>query len=424
MQRLGCVPRQRERALWIQGDSYAAFESIGSIALELSNSQSRLNIIFSSRNADVRTALAAKYPEYLVWTVPFGNALSAGLFLARANVRTVVALENTASVSESLIHELKRRAIALVGLCARHDAAAPRTELARALEVAIKVGEPSVTSERKLDRADGSQVCSITTAAAMLSEMLGRDIKALRDDIVPSNRFAEFILKHCERAPIRWRLRRIRDIEGLRVALARPESILCLGNGPSSEHPDIEGQTHDALFRVNHNWLNRGYLCKPDIVFTGGKPTMRAVSGAIFGLHNPACARRLVMSRFFKPWCNATQFFDVPDLNPLLQSFPWGTLRPTNGASMLAAAVALEPRRLIVGGIDLFQHPSGSYPGDTTTPNAFSPAHAREAEVAFILTLFDSYAGDLVIIGDVLRAHWEQHRMSRDAISGKRILVE
>jgi hypothetical protein len=424
LQRLGIVPRQRERALWIQGDSYAAFESVCSVALELSSTQSRLNIIFSSRDADVRSALAAKYPEYLVWTVPFSNALSAGLFLARANVRTVVALENTATISESLIRELKRRAIALVGLCARHDAAAPRIELARAFEIAINVEAPLVTSERRLNRADGSQVRSIATTAVMLSEMLGRDIKALRDDIVPSNRFAEFILNHCERAPIRWRLQRIRDIEGLKVALGRPESILCLGNGPSSEHPDIERQAHDVLFRVNHSWLNRGYLCQPDIVFTGGKPTMRAVSDAIFGLHNPACARRLVMSRFFKPWCNGTQFFDVPDLNPLLQSFPWGTLRPTNGASMLAAAVALEPRRLIVGGIDLFQHPSGSYPGDTTTPNAFSPAHAREAELAFILTLFDSYAGDLVIIGDVLRAHWEQHRMSRDAVSGKRILVE
>jgi hypothetical protein len=409
LQRLGFAPRQRERTLWIHGDSFAAFESIGALALEISRTQSRLRIILSSGRPRVQSALAERYPEYLVWTVPFSNVVSTGLFLARANVRTVVVLENAASISERLIRELKRRAIALVGLCARRDAAPPATELMRAFEIAIKLSEPSTTIDQKLGRTDGLQVRSI----AMLGEMLGRDIKALRADRVPANKLADFILKNCERLPIRWRLRRLRTAEELIIALGRPESILCLGNGPSSEGPDIERHAHDVLFRVNHKWLERGYLCNPDIVFTGSKPVMRAVSGAIFGLHNSACAPRLVMSRFFKPWCNATQFFEAPDLNPLLQNFPWGALRPTNGASMLACAVALRPKRLIVGGIDLFQHPCGSYPGDTATPNAFSPAHAREAELAFLLALFDSYAGDLVIVGDVLREHWESHRMSR-----------
>jgi hypothetical protein len=75
---------------------------------------------------------------------------------------------------------------------------------------------------------------------------------------------------------------------------------------------------------------------------------------------------------------------------------------------MLATAVALRPKRLIVAGIDLFQHPQGSYPGDSRTPNAYSPGHSRDKELAFILQLLGRYRGELVILSEVLRAEWEK----------------
>ena len=53
----------------------------------------------------------------------------------------------------------------------------------------------------------------------------------------------------------------------------------------------------------------------------------------------------------------------------------WQDVRPTNGAVMLATAVALQPSRLVISGVDLFNHPAGSYPGDSTTPNAYSQGH-------------------------------------------------
>src|SRR4029079_17608285 len=37
---------------------------------------------------------------------------------------------------------------------------------------------------------------------------------------------------------------------------------------------------------------------------------------------------------------------------------------PTNGARMIAAAAALQPKRLAIAGMDLYQHPGGRYPGD------------------------------------------------------------
>jgi hypothetical protein len=83
-------------------------------------------------------------------------------------------------------------------------------------------------------------------------------------------------------------------------------------------------------------------------------------------------------------------------------------------------AVALQPTRLIVAGIDLFQHQSGSYPGDKATPNAYSPGHSRDTELAFVLNLFSAYDGELSIVGDVLRSEWERFR--NDARQQKIIL--
>jgi hypothetical protein len=79
---------------------------------------------------------------------------------------------------------------------------------------------------------------------------------------------------------------------------------------------------------------------------------------------------------------------------------------------MVAAAVALAPQRLVVAGIDLFQHPLGSYPGDQSVPNAYSPGHSRETEIAFLLNQFRAYGGELTIVGDILRTMWENYKES------------
>jgi hypothetical protein len=93
-----------------------------------------------------------------------------------------------------------------------------------------------------------------------------------------------------------------------------------------------------------------------------------------------------------------------------LKHFDWGQLRPTNGVNMLAVAIALKPEKLVVAGIDLFQHPDGSYPGDVSTPNAYSPGHSRETELNCILRLFSEFRGEIVIVGDILRTQWERYK--------------
>ena len=58
------------------------------------------------------------------------------------------------------------------------------------------------------------------------------------------------------------------DLEDLRARLDSPTSILCLGNGPSSEGPQIPKDC-DSLFRVNWIWHDRKFLANPNLVFTG-----------------------------------------------------------------------------------------------------------------------------------------------------------
>jgi hypothetical protein len=77
---------------------------------------------------------------------------------------------------------------------------------------------------------------------------------------------------------------------------------------------------------------------------------------------------------------------------------------------MIAVAVALKPQRLIVAGIDLFQHPDGTYPGDRSTPNAFSPAHDRDAELSFILGLLNDFQGEIYIVGDILKTAYNRSK--------------
>ena len=171
----------------------------------------------------------------------------------------------------------------------------------------------------------------------------------------------------------------------------------------------LENMNHDALFRVNHSWLKR-VLADPDVVFTGGRPTMRAVRESIFGLPTPDLEERLMLVRAYHPFAGRTEFFNVGDLTANLEQFDWAHLRPTNGANMLAAAIVLKPEKLVVAGIDLFQHPEGSYPGDASTPNAYSPGHSRETELNYILRLFSEFPGEIVIVGEILRTHWERYK--------------
>jgi hypothetical protein len=188
----------------------------------------------------------------------------------------------------------------------------------------------------------------------------------------------------------------IADLETLRDRLGNPASILCLGNGPSSESPDIP-EDCDCLFRVNWIWHERGFLTDPNLVFTGDPDAPPPGSRAIVGFPTLAEAQR-ILQNYRAP----VDWFAVPTLLADLET-DRGGLTPTNGALMMAIAVALAPPRLVISGIDLYLHPQGKYPGAGDDPNAYDAIHSRETDISFMRDTVRRYRGALTILSDALR---------------------
>lgn len=374
--RFGLVEKETERSLLLIGDTPESFTAISPLIVDLLSRDSRVRLLLSSANPRTLAELAGNPWKLRVVSLPIALSPAGNLFLDRLNVRTVAFIEP-------------------------FDDAAYR---ALARSAAIQAVATMILKRKEPIRPVGDRLLAI----------MARDLKALRRENGPLRSIGSGLLRVAKsetfKSAIAWRIRRYQNLEELKARLDSPRAIMCLGNGPSSEDKRLAEYRCDALFRVNHSWLDRGLFTKPDVVFTGGRPTMKAVSGAVFGLQGADAEIRIATARGLNPLIGGTEYFDVNDVAPSLRQFEWGHLRPTNGASMLAAAVALAPERLIVAGIDLFRHPDGSYPGDTATANAYSPGHTRETELGFLLSLFARYEGELAIVGDILEREWRRHR--------------
>jgi len=70
---------------------------------------------------------------------------------------------------------------------------------------------------------------------------------------------------------------------------------------------------------------------------------------------------------------------------------------------MVVTAAALQPERLIIAGMDLFQHPDGRYPGDLRSSNEYSQVHTRDVDLEVIRRGLQEYRGELVILSEALR---------------------
>src|SRR5690606_8822329 len=129
-----------------------------------------------------------------------------------------------------------------------------------------------------------------------------------------------------------WRIRRIESVEALRDVLGTPQRILCLGNGPSSEEPALAEIRYDRLFRVNDRWLDRGFLAKPDMVFTGSRKTLSRVRGAIFGLSSIDIEEMLLRKWLpYAPFRRLTYF--TPERAGVLPPKPAGASSPRTASS-------------------------------------------------------------------------------------------
>ncbi len=188
----------------------------------------------------------------------------------------------------------------------------------------------------------------------------------------------------------------------LRSELGHPRTVLCLGNGPSSEDPQLAGLPQDCLIRVNWRWRDRGILTRPRIVFVGDARTIGAVDGAIYGFWNRALEDGMRLRHLLARGPGRMRYFTMERICPLIGDRVWPA-RPTNGALMVAAAVALAPERLVLAGLDLYDDASGRYPGDLLAANSYARAHTRSTDLAIIREALAGYRGELVVLGEPLR---------------------
>lgn len=209
------------------------------------------------------------------------------------------------------------------------------------------------------------------------------------------------------RRALRWTgAHEVADIAALQVLLRRPDSILCLGNGPSSEHAHIPLDCA-SLFRVNWVWRARDLLTGPDVVFTADPDLPPPGSRAILGFPTFRDAAR-ILGIHRRAGGRPATWFSIPELAPDMAAVPRAAY-PTNGALMIAVAAALEPARLVIAGIDLYDDPRGKYPGDSGEPNEYAAIHDVGVEIDFIRAALAGYRGALVILSDNLRAALASH---------------
>ena len=196
---------------------------------------------------------------------------------------------------------------------------------------------------------------------------------------------------------------RIDTWAALAKRLHHPRTVLCLGNGPSSEDPQLESFGHDCLFRINWRWKERGFLMHPQVVFVGDAATISKVDGAMFGIWDRSLEQAMLLRHLVTRGVGVMRYVTMERISPLIRDRVWPA-RPTNGALMIAAAAALNPARLIIAGIDLYQHPEGRYPGDLVGTNAYSRAHSRQTDLDIIRLALAGYHGEVTILGDALQA--------------------
>lgn len=189
--------------------------------------------------------------------------------------------------------------------------------------------------------------------------------------------------------------------EELRRRLGEPKSILCLGNGPSSEDVGVDRTGFDCLFRVNWIWRERARHSIPDVVFTADLDAPPR-DAPVICFPTRMDANRILASYLRTRIGALTEYLVLPELPSSLWDRKWSH-RPTNGALMLAAAIHLRPSRLMIAGIDLYLHPRGKYPGATGEANEYDAIHHRDIDLAFIHAALDSFDGEVDILSQQLR---------------------
>jgi hypothetical protein len=434
--RSGQVSFEGERTVWLHAADGATLADARPLVSVLQRRHPRQQFVLTVSDPAARPALARDYPDGIVLPPPWPLAACAKRYLNRLNVRLLILLGSIEDIDGSVIRAAGKRGVPIV---VAGDRSGPLSPVAVARLAAIDhffVPEGPIADALRAAGVSPEHItrlapslepsAAVESVAAGLSPLLGRDLKRLRSKTYAFRGSLEKALmasldRSWGRGILSARLARIDDLAALRRELGHPRSILCLGNGPSSEDPRLLDITHDALFRVNDMWLTRGFLNEPDMIFTGSRKTLARIKRAIFGFQTVESEARLVRHHVFGLHLSRLRYATLERFPLFLYQEPWRAVRPTNGAAMLATAVALQPERLIVSGVDLFAHPQGSYPGDANTPNAYTPGHDPDTELQLLMLALQDFSGDLVILSEALEEAWRefQSRKMRTGVAAQ-----
>ncbi len=425
--RSGHIAFDGERTVWLHGTEKSDFQAAVPLVRALQTRYQRLDYLFTCPDAEARDWLRAEYPNAVVTPPPWSLAYCVDRFLVNINVRCLLLLGDVESIDPVIPRRAKNREVPTVAVFARRSAGKADDGLAwlgaceHAFAASQDAGRALVEAglpDAAVTLAKLGDAAGVAAMSAVVEPLLMRDLKILRSKARAIRRRLEAAALWCMDQPrlcrlLAFKVQRVDTLEALNETLGRPETILCLGNGPSSESQELRDLKFDSLFRVNHLWLKRGFLLRPDVVFTGSKASLAVVKGAIFGLQSIKSESRLLVTRLLGFTTGSMRYMTLERFDLFLFREEWRGVRPTNGAAMLATAVALQPKRLVVAGIDLFSHPAGSYPGDEKTPNAYSPGHAAESELALLMQALDRYRGELVILSSALEENWREFKSAR-----------
>lgn len=197
--------------------------------------------------------------------------------------------------------------------------------------------------------------------------------------------------------------RRLGSIDALRQSLGTPHTVICLGNGPSSEDARLAQFRPATLFRVNWTWRHRGILSKPDAVFTADPDLPPLRNRAVIVFPTAVAGAQILIRQAMAARIPRAGYMFLDELEPPPCDLR-GAIIPTNGALMVAMAVALEPARIVIAGMDMYRHPQGRYPGAGAAIDGYAREHSPGLDLMLVGSALRQFKGEIINLSDNLRA--------------------
>ena len=427
---------QARRSIWINAGQPEDFEAARPILRWFRETILADRFVLTSISQRTNAWLAERFPSDHVMPHPWNVPAVVGRFFHQLNPLMIVCIGESNSIESVALGHAQSLGVPLVlvdvaGLPPPHIAAYARMFCVRSSAIAEQLAAMGVPAARiRVTGALGSDRGPHPTPGDQGARLTIQALDPIVASLPPPSESwkmnpvrRNFRVHQLAQTPLGRMVsanrarRRLDSWEALRRQLHYPKTILCLGNGPSSEDPRLFDLKYDVLFRVNFRWLDRGMFTDPDMVFVGSPLTTARIRSCVFGFRTIAwesemMLRHLLLDRSPRRLVH----FTYERVSPFLNDGAW-PCAPTNGAVMVATAVGLHPRRLILAGIDLFSDVRGRYPGDMVGENDYPQMHSRKVDVEVLARALADYRGETVIMNELLREELSA-RFSSSAMAG------